>query len=367
MLRKRKTLEYAQKLVAESKPIHGTIVESYLKETRGINDISGDLRYHPKVYTKESQQYLPAMLSIGRDRDGSVQCVQATYLDPETTNKADLEVNKRTYASPSGALVHLQKQDAAIESKTSYIAEGVETGLSIKDAIAEPNTDIAVTLGKSNFANIDPQSVGQKVVFCLDNDGAKTFTDNVINKAAQRLVDFGKEVFIAIPEAADTNSDKPEKVKTDFNDIARRKGIEAVRSIIDNPTPYEEWKNSINNEDQIKHNNQLNNFQSLRDELEEKYPVLASKARKEMGEEPQITVSPDYRRKEWLREMYYALRDRRDYLKEIAEPHIIEEMKDSMERCHNELKQIIENQNKEELVNEQNNRFSCDSVESIYA
>ena len=129
-----KTHEYAQKLVEESKPICGTIVERYPKEARGINMTQDacDLRYHPGVYTKETQQYLPAMLAIGRDKDGTVKCVQATYLDPQTINKADLDVNKRTYSSPSGALVHLQQGSA--ENKTSYIAEGVETGLSIKSS-----------------------------------------------------------------------------------------------------------------------------------------------------------------------------------------------------------------------------------------
>ncbi|MEI8055095.1 MAG: Ti-type conjugative transfer relaxase TraA [bacterium] len=355
-----KTLEYAQKLVAESKPIHGTVVERYLKEIRGINDISGDLRYHPKVYTKETQQYLPAMLSIGRDRDGNVQCVQATYLDPNTSNKADLDVNKRTYASPSGALVHLQKQGAAIESKTSYIAEGVETGLSIKDAIG-PNANIAVTLGKSNFANIDPQSIGQKIVFCLDNDGIKV--DKTIDKAAQRLIDFGKEVFIAIPEA-DTNSEKPEKVKTDFNDIARSQGIEAVKSIIGNPLPYAEWKNSIeNSEYQIKHKYVANGYEEIDKKSSDTLDVDNMSKTSQMKHEEShpenakieqqnkaITIPPQNQRAEDLIETYYKLEDKYLFLNGIAEPHVIEELKESMERCHNELKQIIDSQDKAEFA-----------------
>lgn len=238
-----KTSEYAQKLIADSKPIEGTIVEKYLKEIRGINNINGaDLRYHPKVFTnkQETQQYLPAMLSIGRDKDGNVRCVQATYLDPKTANKAELDVNKRTYASPSGALVYLQKQEETISDKTSYVAEGVETGLSIKDAVEDGS--VVVTLGKSNFAKIDPQGVGQKVVFCLDNDGSSTLKDNTIHKAAERLISFGKEVFITIPESKEVNG------KVDLNDVARRYGIDAVRNVVMQPVPYIEWKHSIENE-----------------------------------------------------------------------------------------------------------------------
>jgi hypothetical protein len=51
-----KTAKYAKQLAAESIPIAGTIVEKYLKETRGINNIdSPDIRYHPKVYTGKTK------------------------------------------------------------------------------------------------------------------------------------------------------------------------------------------------------------------------------------------------------------------------------------------------------------------------
>ena len=238
---KDKTSKYAEKLAAESLPIAGTIVEKYLKEIRSIQNITGtDIRYHPQVFTGkgETQKYMPAMLSLAKDKDGKIQCVQATYLDPKTAGKADLTVNKRTYASPSGALVFLQKQEEVIgKDKTSYVAEGVETGLSIKDATG--NGEVVVTLGKSNFAKIEPQSVGQKVVFCLDNDGSDTHTDATINKAAERLIGFGKEVFIAIPEQIETDG---QLQKTDFNDIAKAYGIDEVKNTLEQSISYVEWK-----------------------------------------------------------------------------------------------------------------------------
>ena len=258
---KDKTSEYAQKLAAESMPIVGTIVEKYLKGTRSITNLdSPDIRYHPKVFTgkNEKQKYMPAMLAIGRDKEGKIQCVQATYLDSETANKADLDVKKRTYASPSGASVSLQKHEISAEknidgvsedanknnkkNEISFIAEGAETGLSIKDAVgAIKNSNVVVTLGKSNFVSIDPQSVGQKIIFCLDNDGEKSFTDNTIHKAAQRLIDFGKEVFIAVPDQITSGKNG----KTDFNDVAKVAGIAAVKSTINNSVPYKEWKDDV--------------------------------------------------------------------------------------------------------------------------
>lgn len=257
---KSKTSEYAKKLAKEGLPIAGTIVEKYLKEHRGIKNIdSKDIRYHPKVFTSknEKQQYLPAMLSIGRDEDGNIQCVQATYLDPKTANKADLDVKKRTYASPSGALVSLQKQEnnnngKNKNTKISFVAEGVETGLSIKDTTENiKNSEVLVTLGKSNFATINPKSIGGTVIFCLDNDGPKTFTDSTIHKAAERLIDFGKEVFINFPEQitgkmSNTQEIYEKNIKIDFNDVAKAMGVDAVKNSIDNSIPYKDWK--INSE-----------------------------------------------------------------------------------------------------------------------
>ena len=247
-----KTSKYARQLASESQPIVGTIVEKYLKEIRGIVNVdSSDIRYHPKVYTgkNEEQKYMPAMLSLGRDKNGNIQCVQATYLDSKTVDKANLTVKKRTYASSFGALVSLQSQEDKNKinnnepNEISFVAEGVETGLSIKDAIGtRKNNDVVVTLGKSNFANIEIQKFGKKVILCLDNDGIKSFADNVIHKAAQCLTEFGKEVFIAIPEQIN-------KTKTDFNDIARIEGIDAVKKRIDNAIPYEQFSKEFKIED----------------------------------------------------------------------------------------------------------------------
>ena len=244
---KSKTTDYAQKLAQESLPIAGTIVEKYLQEHRGVKDLdSEDIRYHPKVFTdkNESQKYLPAMLSIGRDNAGKVQCVQATYLDPQTANKAELTIRKRTYASPSGALVSLQERqdnqnirnNVDPKNTISFVAEGTETGLSVKDVTRNiKNSEVVVTLGKSNFANVDPRSIGDRVIFCLDYDGPRTFADNTIYKAAERLINHGKEVYIAIPQSNGSNT------KIDFNDIARTAGITAVSKMLENAVPYQEW------------------------------------------------------------------------------------------------------------------------------
>jgi hypothetical protein len=127
------------------------------------------------------------------------------------------------------------------KNQITFIAEGVETGLSVRDAV---KNDTIATLGKSNFANIDPESIGQKVIFCLDNDGSKSFTDGVIHKAAERLISHGKEVLISIPNQIN-------HTKTDFNDTARAEGIGTIRKNIDDAISYKQFSEQFKIEKNI--------------------------------------------------------------------------------------------------------------------
>ena len=233
-----KTKKYGKELVETSLPISGTIVEKYLKEVRNIKNIDAkDIRFHPHVYTNknEKHKYLPAMLVIGRDKNGNIQCVQVTYLDPDTSHKADISTKKRTYGSPKGNSVYLLNNKSSNDrnDRITCLVEGVETGLSVRDAAK--NVDVIVTLGKSNFLHIAPENIGKKVIFCLDNDGLKMFGDNIIDQTAERLIQAGKEVYIALPNQI-------ENTKTDFNDVAAKKGLSEVKDTLNNAIPYQKWK-----------------------------------------------------------------------------------------------------------------------------
>jgi hypothetical protein len=70
----------------------------YDKRIKAI-DIS-DIRYHSKVLTVkgENSKYLPIMISVRRDKDDQIKCVQAIYLNQKTINKANIWVEKSIYA-----------------------------------------------------------------------------------------------------------------------------------------------------------------------------------------------------------------------------------------------------------------------------
>ena len=102
-------------------------------------------------------------------------------------------------------------------SDTTYLAEGIETGLSILES--DKNARVMAVLSKSNFLNVDLKQLTDKVVMCLDNDGEKTFSDEIIKKAIVRLHNAGKTVSVVMPN----------KTGQDFNDVLRQEGVGTLK------------------------------------------------------------------------------------------------------------------------------------------
>jgi phage/plasmid primase-like uncharacterized protein len=217
--KKNTTLEYALKLAKESQSIQGTIAEKYLKEIRGINNVSGEnIRFHPNVFTDKSEsiKYRPALINIARNKDNEVISVEAVYLDNKTGGKASMSIkSKKSFGPKKGSGVILNKGHG--KDSVTYLAEGVETALSIREAVK--NERVIAVLGKENFTNIDISLITDRVVLCLDNDGKSIQTDPSLIKAINRLIEHGKLVEIAIPS----------KVK-DFNDVTIQVGTSGVIS-----------------------------------------------------------------------------------------------------------------------------------------
>jgi conjugative relaxase-like TrwC/TraI family protein len=223
-------IQYAKNLARQSQPIQGTLAERYLREHRGINlkEFPSSVRYHPGIRSKKNGGTYPAVLVIGTHKNGEIEAVQAIYLDKKTGGKADVSIQKQTWGVPklgsAVALTHLLSEKSA----PIFIAEGPETGLSIYQSI--PGAHVKVTLGKGNFRNIDPKSLGNDVVLCTDNDNdEKKEVD--IHLAAERLIAHGKNVWIA----------KPNDVK-DYNDVLQKHGANAVKTNIENAILYADYQ-----------------------------------------------------------------------------------------------------------------------------
>ncbi len=229
-----RSLRYARQLAQESQPVASTLAERYLREHRGIvlDSFPDNVRFHPGIYSRKNEEVYPALLVVAKDSADKVQAVQAIFLDPETAKKANVPVKKQTWGRPSQGCVNLANTKLDNTGMT-YLAEGAETALSIYQALG--CADVRITLGKSNFKNIDPATTSSQVTLCLDNDGKKNQADQLIHLAAEKLQGQGKSVMIA----------QPKTEKWDFNDTLIQEGQAAVKKEMQQAIPYAEYQKQV--------------------------------------------------------------------------------------------------------------------------
>lgn len=232
-----RSLRYARQLARESQPVKGTLAERYLREYRGIHldTFPETIRFHPGIYSRKNETVYPALLVVAENRAGRVQAVQAIFLDPDTAQKADVPVKKQTWGRPSQGHVILAEPKQP-KGDITYLAEGAETALSIYQSLG--GADVRITLGKSNFKNIDPTNTHSQVMLCLDHDGKQNQTDSLIHLAAEKMLEQGKKVWIA----------QPKTEGWDYNDLLLREGETAVKTALEQAITYEIYpaqKNSV--------------------------------------------------------------------------------------------------------------------------
>src|SRR3546814_5348236 len=106
--------EAARRLFAMSKPITGTVAQSYLRR-RGITDVRhGDpLRFHPRCWYRGDDEdprdrlrdAWPAIIAAVTDLDGTISGAHRTWLDPSGSHKADIPTPRRAMGQPLGNAV----------------------------------------------------------------------------------------------------------------------------------------------------------------------------------------------------------------------------------------------------------------------
>ena len=214
-------IKYANKLYEKSKPLGSqSVASNYLQDHRGINShkLSQDIKT-TGIYDKKQDQYLPALIAYARDKDGNITGGQYTLLDKDTNGKADTDIQKRSFGSIRGAFIDVgnnNQSDNKANNKTgnriTIIAEGLETALSVNQALRKHNniiygTKVLCSLGISNIKNYSP-SKAEKIIIAADNDGENAITAKTIENAKAELQAKGAIVEIVRPDE-----------KGDFNDV----------------------------------------------------------------------------------------------------------------------------------------------------
>jgi hypothetical protein len=207
--------ESARRLVAMSRPIPGTIAETYLRK-RGITALHEicALRFHPRCYYRPDAdaptEIWPALIAAVTDLNGKVTGVHRTWLDPSGIDKAPVDTPRR-------AMGHLLGHGVRFGIATEVMAagEGLETMLSLRSAL--PALPMLAALSANHLAAILFPATLRRLYIARDRDPAG---DLAVATLTERAQSAGIEAFALTP------------VLGDFNEDLRERGIEALHAAL---------------------------------------------------------------------------------------------------------------------------------------
>jgi hypothetical protein len=192
----------AEKLYSLSRPVPGTLAETYLR-TRGITaSLSWPcLRFHPACYYRTDdeapRQSWPALLGVVTDAAGNLTGLQRTYLARDGSGKAPL-------ADPRRAMGHLLGNAVRFGKPANIMAagEGIETMLSLLSLF--PALPMAAGLSAAHLAAILFPAALRRLYVLRDNDTAGAFAEE---RLAARCREAGIDCRVLKPAAKDLNID----------------------------------------------------------------------------------------------------------------------------------------------------------------
>ena len=221
------SLGAARRLFAMSKPIAGTLVETYLR-VRGIVDTSGAtaLRFHPHCFYRADPGTLrghftglrprnlgplrpdstrdawPALVAAVTDVVGSIMGVQRTWLDPSGRSKAPVGSPRRAMGHLLGHAVRLGSSGNGAVCDVMAAGEGIETVLSLRSTL--PCLPMAAALSAGHLASLLPFPGLRRLYIVRDNDRAGHWA---ADKLAARMQEAGVETLVLAPTLGDWNDD----------------------------------------------------------------------------------------------------------------------------------------------------------------
>lgn len=194
--------ESARRLFAMSKPIHGTIAETYLR-TRGISELhdTTSLRLHPKCYFKPDHhlptETWPALIAAVTTLNGVITGVHRTWLDPSGSGKAPVDTPRRAIGYLLGNAVQF-----GVANDVLAAGEGLETMLSLRCAL--PALPMVSALSANHLAAILLPPGLRRLYIVRDADAAG---DAVVTALTQRAEAAGIEAIALSPRLGDFNDD----------------------------------------------------------------------------------------------------------------------------------------------------------------
>lgn len=194
----------ARRLWQESRPIGGTLAESYLRARAIRGPLPGSLRYHASAWHGPSARRLPAMVAaVTLEGEAEPVAVHRTYL-AEPGRKADVAPNRAMLGPCAGFAVVLSEGPGPL-----LVAEGVETALSLRDALTDLSPRVWAALSTSGVSGLRLPDRPGELIAAPDGDAPGMAAAEAL---AARAHAAGWNVKILPPPGAGR----------DWNDVAAR-------------------------------------------------------------------------------------------------------------------------------------------------
>ncbi len=162
----------APRLFALSRPIAGTLAETYLRD-RGITaplaDVPTALRFHPacfyRAHDAAPREAWPALIAAVTDADGTITGVHRTWLDWDGAGKAPIATPRRALGNLLGNAVRFGKA-----SDVMIAGEGIETMLSLRCVL--PDMPMAAALSANHLTALILPLALRRLYIARDNAAA---------------------------------------------------------------------------------------------------------------------------------------------------------------------------------------------------
>ena len=198
----RDTAAAAAKLYALSRPVPGTLAETYLRG-RGLTARLDwpALRFHPACYYRADEdaplEVWPALIGAVSDLSGKLTGLQRTWLARDGCGKAPLADPRRAMGWLLGHAVRFGEPEDVMAA-----GEGIETVLSLLSLF--PSLPMAAGLSAAHLAAIlFPPSL-RRLYVLRDNDAAGDFAEE---RLGARCREAGIGCRVLSPAAKDLNAD----------------------------------------------------------------------------------------------------------------------------------------------------------------
>jgi hypothetical protein len=198
----RNSSEAARRLFAASRPLRGTLAETYLR-SRGITVPLRfpALRFHPSCYYRADKdaplETWPALIAAVTDLSGNVTGVHRTWLARDGSDKAPLEDPRRAMGDLLGNAVRFGAVTDVLAA-----GEGIETMLSLKSLL--PRMPMVAALSAAHLAALLLPASARRLYVAVDNGPAGEF-------AAARLTERARHADIKprllVPSDDDWNTE----------------------------------------------------------------------------------------------------------------------------------------------------------------